>query len=164
MFLCEEEKIPLNLEFLMTPWLLWFVFGLGLALLELALPGLIIIFFGIGCLVTAAVVFLFDLSLTQQILLFSGSSIAALVVLRRGAKRVFRGVSTNNQEDNFDDFPKGVRVPVTRPITLTEQGRIHYRGTDWYATADEAIESGAIVEILSYADPSRQVYHVRKIH
>lgn len=153
----------MSLESLFSPWLLWFLLGLGLALLELAMPGLILIFFAIGCLVTAAALLLWEPDFTWQILIFLLSSLASLVLLRRWMARVFRGTSTGNLKDSFDDGPFGARASVTQSIGLSQRGRIRYRGTDWYATADQPVEEGAVVEIVDYADQSRQVFYVKPV-
>ena len=55
--------------------LLWFLFGLGIMVLELVQPGFIVIFFGIGAWVTALLVWLGVLqSLNAQLLAFLASS------------------------------------------------------------------------------------------
>lgn len=159
----DERKHPVSFESLFSPWLLWFLIGLGLALLEFVMPGLILIFFAIGSLVTAATLLLWEPDLTWQILIFLISSLASLVLLRRWMTRIFRGVSTGNSEDDFDEAIFGARASVTQAIGSAERGRIRYRGTDWYATADHPIEVGAIVEIVDYADQSRQVFHVKRV-
>lgn len=153
----------MNLETLITPWLIWFLMGIGLAFLELYLPGFIVLFFGIGCWVTAGALLLWDLSVNQQILLFIVSAVASLLLLRKWLMRVFRGASSDKPDDGFDDFPQGMHVTVSKTITPNEYGRIQYRGTGWYAAADETIEAGTTVEIVGYADNSHQIYFVRKI-
>jgi inner membrane protein len=154
----------LNPDILLTPWLIWFLLGIGLALLELFLPGFILLFFGIGCLLTAGALLLWDLSLSQQLLFFIVTSVTSLLLLRKWMSRVFRGAASNQKGADFDDFPHGVHVQVLKTITPAEHGRIHYRGTAWYATADQTIESGSTVEILRYANHSKQVFFVRKIN
>lgn len=148
---------------LLTPWLIWMLMGFALALLEMALPGFIVIFFGLGCLITGAALLLFDLSLSQQVLLFLCASLISLIGLRSWAHRTFKGASPGNGTDSLDDFPHVAKVPVTKSISVNEYGRIRYRGTDWYATADEEIDAGSTVEIVRYADTSRQVFFVKKL-
>ncbi|MFU8773776.1 MAG: NfeD family protein [Anaerolineales bacterium] len=149
---------------MIAPWLIWFVLGIGLAALELVMPGLIIFFFAVGAIVTAGVVLLFETSLTQQILVFLCVSVVSLLTLRSRLSRIFRGSKMINNADSYDDFPSGATARVIRAITPIEQGRIHYRGTDWYATADETIEVGATVAIVRYADSSRQIFFVQQLN
>jgi len=129
----------MNLQTLITPWLIWFLLGIGLAFLELYLPGFIVLFFGIGCWITAGALLLLELSLSQQILIFITSAVASLLLLRKWLMRVFRGASSDAPDDDFDDFPLGKHVKVLKTITPADFGRVEYRGTSWYAAADETI-------------------------
>jgi len=151
----------LNLEFL-PAWLIWFLIGIGLAFLELQMPGFIVLFFGVGCWAVAGALLIWPLTATQQILLFMAATVVSIVLLRRWMMRVFRGASSENKEDGLDDFPKGVRVKVAHRITPHENGRILHRGTFWDATADEEIEEGEIVEIVRFAEDSRQIFFVKR--
>ena len=49
------------MDILQDPAVIWFLVGLGLLLLELALPGLVILFFGAGAWVTALVCAITDI-------------------------------------------------------------------------------------------------------
>ncbi len=151
----------MNLEFL-PAWLIWFLIGIGLAFLELQMPGFIVLFFGVGCWAVAGALLIWPLTVTQQILLFMAATVVSIVLLRRWMMRIFRGASSGNTEDGLDDFPKGVRVKVAHRITPHENGRILYRGTFWDATADEEIEEGEIVEIVRFAEDSRQIFFVKR--
>lgn len=159
----QPKDVIMQIDKLITPWLVWFLIGIGLAFLELYLPGFIVLFFGLGCWFVAGSLLLWDLSLNQQLLIFLVTTIVSLLLLRKWVMQIFRGASSDKQDDDFDDFPKGTHVRVMKTITPTEYGRIQYRGTAWYATAEETIEQGATVEIMRFADDSRQIYVVRKI-
>jgi len=154
----------MNLGTMITSWLIWFLLGTGLAFLELYLPGFIVIFFGIGCWVTAASLLIWSFTLTQQILIFITTSVMSLLLMRKWMMRVFHGVSPDKQDEDFDDFPGGMHVPVVKTITPEIYGRIQYRGTTWYAAAEEPIEEGEMVEIVKYADSSHQTFFVRRIN
>jgi membrane protein implicated in regulation of membrane protease activity len=77
--------------------------------------------------------------------------------------RTFRGIASDKAQTGFDDFPHGVHVQVVKGISPNANGRIQFRGTLWDASADEEIDQGETVEIVSYAGDSRQIYFVRKI-
>ncbi|RQD58772.1 MAG: NfeD family protein [Desulfonatronovibrio sp. MSAO_Bac4] len=144
-------------------WLIWFVLSVIVAFLELYLPGFILLFFAIGCLSTAAALLVFDINLTQQILVFLITSVSSLLLLRKWMMRTFQGASSSNDDSDFDDFPYGVRVQVLQKISPQKTGRIQYRGTAWDATADENINPGETVEILKFSGNSKQIFVVRKI-
>lgn len=151
------------MESIFAPWLIWFVAGVILAFVELMAPGIIIIFFGIGCWLVAAVLIIYPITLTQQILLFIIASILSLVFLRKWFMKIFKGMSSNKVQGDYDDFPKGAKVEVVAPISPRETGRIKFRGTLWDAVSDEVIEKGEIVELLKYASNSNQVFFVKKL-
>lgn len=149
------------MDAIISPWLIWFVIGIGLAFLELQLSGFVVIFFGIGCLITAAVLLVWDPGLDQQILIFLVGSVASLLLLRKSLLKVFSGVSS--EADDLDDTPVGLRVKVVRDITPDLPGKIGYRGSFWNAVADEAVTTDETVEIVGYANTSRSTFKVKKI-
>lgn len=153
----------MNLDSIVSAWLIWFVVGVGLAFLELLVPAFVIIFFGLGCWVVAGAQLLWQLSLTQQFVLFIVATLLSIVLLRKWLMNIFRGKLEDRSDAGFDDFPKGAHVSVTQRITPEVHGRIQYRGSFWDAAADEAIEKDETVEILRHADDSRKVFFVKKI-
>ena len=64
-----------------SPVLAWFLLGILLFALELALPGMIVFFFGVGAWCAALAVFLLPMSLASQLLVFLITSLVALVLL-----------------------------------------------------------------------------------
>lgn len=131
----------------LSPWLIWCLVGLGLLLLELAVPGFVLFFFGLGALCTALVSLLFDPGLNGQLLIFIVSSLFSLLLLRRFVKRAFTG---DTEEPSVDQplAVKGERVVVEVEIIPPAEGKVRYSGTTWRARADEPIEAGKVVEVV----------------
>jgi inner membrane protein len=152
----------LNPESIISAWLIWFLLGIGLAFLELYMPGFIVLFFCVGCWIVAGTLLVFELTITQQLVVFIVSTITSIVLLRKLVIRIFRGFAVDQAHKDFDDFPAGVRVKVVQRITPKSNGRIHYRGSFWDATADDEIDEGEYVEIMRFAGNSRQVFFVKK--
>ena len=74
----------------MSIYLIWFLVGLPFFIAEMAIPGFILFFFGIGAWFVSIVTAIFpEISFNKQILLFSISSIGSLVLLRSYLKSVF---------------------------------------------------------------------------
>jgi inner membrane protein len=137
-------------EFL-KPELIWFLVGLVMLLLEFALPGLIIFFFGVGAWITAAVCFSSGYvhgSINSQLLIFLISSVLSLIVLRKWLKGIFHG-HTDSEQDLTKDLEEyiGQRGVVKVKITPARSGKIEFHGTDWNAESDSEIEEGEPVEI-----------------
>jgi membrane protein implicated in regulation of membrane protease activity len=133
----------------LTPEIIWFLVGLVLLILEFAMPGLIIGFFGVGAWIVALVCLMNDISLNMQLALFIGSSVLSLLFLRRWLKGVFLGHEGSKQDltHNLDEFV-GQQAVVKEKITPKLGGKVEFHGTDWEARADVEIEEGAVVEIV----------------
>jgi len=68
----------------LSPELIWFLIGLILLIGELAIPALILLFFGVGAWVTVAAIFIGIASnINIQLLIFIITSILAIALLRQ---------------------------------------------------------------------------------
>jgi membrane protein implicated in regulation of membrane protease activity len=134
---------------LLKPELIWFLIGLALLLLEFALPGLIVFFFGLGAWIVALVCLLTDISLNAQLLVFIISSVLSLVCLRKWLKGLFKGfiVSRQKTSENIEEFI-GKRAVVKEKITPQVPGKVEFHGTNWAAEADEEIAAETPVKIV----------------
>jgi membrane protein implicated in regulation of membrane protease activity len=131
--------------------LYWFLLGLALMLSELALPGFVIIFFGIGAWVTAFCIWLgVANAFNTQLVIFLLSSVVALVLFRKQGKRYFQGRVSGQVDDvkRLDEL-KGEHALVIEDIVPTNlSGKVELHGTNWNAQADQEIRKGTPVEIL----------------
>ncbi len=134
---------------LLKPEVIWCLVGLVLLLLEFALPGLIIFFFGLGAWVVAAVCLFADIGINAQLIIFIVSSVVLLIVLRRWLKGIFTG-HIGSKQDMREDLKEyvGERVVVKVKIEPNLPGKVELHGTNWEAEADEEIEEGTVVEIV----------------
>jgi membrane protein implicated in regulation of membrane protease activity len=127
------------------PVVLWFIIGLVLALLEFVVPGVILIFFGIGAWVAAATTYagLTD-SVGSQLLVFSASSIALLVSLRKWIKGKFYGHVAEVQDlnVNLDEFTGKDVVVLEDVVPGKSSGAVEFKGAKWKAVSEEQIMKG----------------------
>jgi len=139
----------------------WALIGLVLILSEFMLPGLIIIFFGMGALLVALICLFVDLSLTMQLIVFVVSSIVMLVSLRRWMKRIFVGKKEGQGgSETVCEFVGELAVVKTK-IEPSLPGKIVLHGTNWSAEADAAIEEGAAVRIVGQRNITLKVEPVK---
>jgi inner membrane protein len=134
-----------------NPAIIWFLIGLGLVLSEFMLPGIILVFFGLGAWVVALGAWIGILNGTNtQLLTFGISSVLLLVFLRRYFQNRFIGFVGDAQvpSENIDDF-SGQPVTVISAIQPDQAGRVEYKGAGWKATSDVAIPEGASAVIES---------------
>jgi len=133
----------------LTPEIIWFLVGLALLLLELAAPGLIVGFFGIGAWIVAVVCLFADVSLNAQLIIFIVSSVLSLLLLRRWLKGIFLGHAGTRQDlrHDIEEFV-GQRATVREKIVPKRGGKVEFHGSNWEAQADQEIAEGAVVEII----------------
>lgn len=130
---------------LTTAFLMWLIMGVMCFLLELVLPGFILFFFGLGAWITALACYLHPVTLNYQLLIFLSSSLLSLLLLRNFLRRIFFGdVSDDETHDS-----EGDTAEVIADIVPPAEGQVLYSGTQWRAVADERIEKGTIVTIVS---------------
>ena len=73
-----------------NPVLIWFLAGLAFIIFEFALPGIILVFFGVGAWITSLTTWAgLTPGWTSQLLTFSISSVFLLVLLRRWFRAKF---------------------------------------------------------------------------
>jgi membrane protein implicated in regulation of membrane protease activity len=146
-----------------TPPAVWSVIGLALLALEAAAPGLVVIFFGLGALTTALAALLFSIDLPAQLLVFAVSSVACLLTLRGGVKRVFQGrVGAKDEAVTRIDSFLGETATVTEAIPAGGRGRIKARGSFYAASAGEALAPGETVAIVEDVNGDHTLFKVEK--
>jgi membrane protein implicated in regulation of membrane protease activity len=141
----KENYPPMNI--LSDPAVIWFLVGLGLLLLELVLPGLVILFFGAGAWVTALVCAVTDINLNWQIFIFLVASLLGLVLLRKYLKRRFFDKKDKEIEDQLEEF-------IGRKARAIEDfkngtGQVDFKGTRWSARSEAPVSKGDWVTIDS---------------
>jgi len=134
--------------FFLNPIFIWAFIGLVFIGLEFAIPGLVIIFFGAGALITSiltAIIPGLRSGIGWQILLWLGASSLSLAFLRKYLSKVFRGTTLVDTGDK----PSGKSATVIERIAPDSPGRVHFEGTSWKASSyTEILEEGETVTVL----------------
>ena len=135
---------------LIDPALYWLIIGVMLLFLEMAVPGFILCFFGLGALVTALAAWLTSIGIAWQLALFIAASLVPLISLRNIIQRKIAVPAPAGEEADDDVMPvvAGEKGVVSMTIAPPSEGRVKYSGTTWRAIADERIEEGEIVTIV----------------
>lgn len=144
------ELMP-DQETIFNPTLLWFLLGLALIFLEFIVPGVILVFFGIGAWAAAATSYLgLTASFKYQLIVFAIVSIALLVVLRKWIKGKFYGHVADVQDlsKNIDEFT-GQSVVVLQDIIPDKMdGAVEFKGARWRAISEDHIKTGELAVII----------------
>ena len=133
-------------EFFMRPDLFWFLLGLVFLLLELAIPGFVIFFFGVGAWITSLVCLLANPGLDLQIIIFSVTSILTLILLRKALTGKFFKEGGKAPDTLGDEFI-GMEAVALEDIPAGKKGKVEFKGTPWTARTLEDVKSGQSVEI-----------------
>jgi membrane protein implicated in regulation of membrane protease activity len=133
------------MELLSNPAVIWFLIGLGFLLLELALPGLVVFFFGIGAWITSLGYVIFDYNLNVQILVFLISSLLGLILLRKVLKNRFFDRKKGDIEEQLEEFI-GHKAEVISDF-VNGAGQVEFKGTQWKAESDSPLKKGDFVII-----------------
>ena len=134
----------------MNPVLRWFLVGLVLALAELVIPGLIIIFFGVGAWVTSLATAMGVIeSFNEQLLVFLATSLLSLVIFRKHGQRYFEGRVTGTLApyESLDDFQGGKAMVINAIVPKRIGGKVEFNGTIWDAESEFELEPGATVQV-----------------
>ena len=120
---------------------IWLGFGFFLMAIEFLVPGLVMVFVGLGALTVALAMFLGYIdSVLQQFLFFFISSTIYLLSLRF---LVLSFVPTNKRKENIDEDEVviGEIVEIISDIKSYELGRVEHSGSSWQARS----EAGQII-------------------
>lgn len=119
------------------PWWLWVLIGLGLLVLEMAIPGgFFAVFFGVaavlvGVLVAAGI----GGPAWMQWLLFSVLSVVGLLVFRRPLMRMLKLGGAGKPVDSL----VGERAVVVEEVAPGGVGKAEMRGSAWSARASSGV-------------------------
>ena len=129
---------------------LWLGSGIFLMAIEFLVPGLVMVFVGLGSLtVVFGMHFGYIDGILQQFITFFISSIIYLFTLRF---LVLRFVPSVTRKENIDEDEEviGSIVEIVADITYGELGRVEHSGSSWQARAegDQTILKGEQVKII----------------
>ena len=129
---------------------LWLGSGIFLMATELLLPGLVMVFVGMGALTVAiSMYFGYVDGYVHQLMIFFISSSIYLSTLRF---LVLRFVPTDTRKENIDEDAEviGSMVEVVADIKSGEFGRVNQSGSTWQARAEghQTILKGEQVKII----------------
>ena len=135
------------MDFTTAAWI-WLYVGAFLMLAELASPGFVIFFFGLGAATVAGTKWLVPgLSLSWQLALFSIFSVFYLIVLRKWVKNVFLGDTAETQKIASEYVGRvGKVLEAIRPEV---PGRIMLGDAEWSASSAVEIVPGATVKVVA---------------
>ncbi len=135
-------------DFFSQAEVVWFLIGLALILVELAVPGLVLIFFGVGAWVTALVCLMFNIELNTQLFIFLGSSLLSLALLRKTLRK--RYMDRKSPDADLEDEYIGHTAIALNSFTAGQTGKVSFKGSSWNAESNHSVTEGQILKITGY--------------
>jgi membrane protein implicated in regulation of membrane protease activity len=121
---------------------LWIAAGLVLAALEMVVPGLVIIWFGVAAVVTGIMGFFVHNTYIQV-----GVFVVLSTLMILFSQRIARRITHPEPEAVGSNRMVGASGRVVRAIAPPELGRVKVSGEEWRASAKCAIAVGAAVKV-----------------
>lgn len=132
----------------LSPQAIWAAIGILCFILEMVVPAFIMLFVGFGAMATATVlVFLPELSLMAQLLLFAGATVASFLLIRPILLKRYRA---KQQRGTYAEY-EGELATVVRAGNEHGLVRVQFRGTEWDARPDRndlLLVAGQTVKIV----------------
>jgi membrane protein implicated in regulation of membrane protease activity len=129
----------------LDPVLVWFLVGLALALAELVVPGVILIFFAGGAWIASGTTYLeLTPTLPSQLLTFTIASLGLLLGLREWVHGALYGHVAHSQDPdaNLDEF-RGRKVILLKDVGPGRtESAVEHKGAPWAVIADEKFRQG----------------------
>jgi membrane protein implicated in regulation of membrane protease activity len=127
----------------------WIGAGILLSLIEMLVPGIFVIFFGLGAIFTGIIQYFFAFSLPTQFIIWVISSLGILFVGAKFLHDLFP--SDKKFEPSTFKIVEGKIAQAIKNIQVGKKGgRIHFQGTDWDAISEDIeIPAGDYVKIIS---------------
>ena len=124
--------------------------GLVIMAMELFMPGFILVFFGLGAVLTGLLLFFLPLGINAQLVLFTLMSLVLLASFRKMAQGYFTGRVTNQNPTGaaMEVFSGETAVVTEDIIPNSPRGKVEFHGTSWNADADTEIKKGLKVTVL----------------
>lgn len=137
--------------------LFWFALGLAFLILEVATPGIVFLFFGLGAWVVMAILLLATPPPAVQWVVFIAVSVAALVALRRHVTRLFSKKDGGGRADSLKEpmvaaSYLGRTVEVISGIEPGRPGLVELNGTNWQALSSKPAPKGSMVKVVEMRD------------
>lgn len=126
--------------------LIWFIIGFALFMLEFAIPGFILFFFGIAAWIVAVLTLFIDISLNIQLLIFLGSALITVALFRKYLKDKL-GMYRETPKLLEDEFIGKIGYAETE-ISPLRNGKVDFKGTSWEASSADTIAAGQQVQII----------------
>lgn len=131
----------MNIDLSFSAASIWALLGVVLVLAEFAMPGVVLLFFGVAALLIAVALWAgVEMSVNVQILIFGALAIGLVAGARERVKTWFYGKSEHARE-GVETLAPGTQVTALSDF-VDGAGLVSYRGARWNAECADPVISG----------------------
>ena len=113
----------------------WIAGGFLMVISEFFVPGIFIIFLGLGSIFTGVIVFISPIAFSTQVLVWAISSGCIILAGSQIFKNIFPSDQKVDESSGKDDYI-GKIVTVVKKVEVSQRGgRVQLQGTEWEAMA-----------------------------
>jgi membrane protein implicated in regulation of membrane protease activity len=132
----------------MSDWMIWISVGAVMMLLELILPGGVIVFLGLASISVGALVYLGLIkTIIMALIAWFIISLVYIFILRAFFIKYFEGDSIIQNVDEDEDII-GALVEVVEEVLPYKEGRVRFRDSTWSVRSDEEIKLGTKAVVI----------------
>lgn len=117
----------------MVPWMIWVAIGIICLIIEIFTPGFLFMSFGIGAIIAGVLVWMTDVSIPLQILIFAIITFIVFLFTRKISKKL---ISEESVPTNVDAL-KGKQGTVVKEIPVDGRGYVKVGGEEWSAISSK---------------------------
>lgn len=143
----------------MEAYVLWFILGLVLSIMEIFTAGFFIIWFGVAALITAVLAYFYHSPLVELIT-FITSAIVLLFLTKPFVNKVN---NTSSTASNVDALIGMRGIVVTEIDNIQGKGLVKVNGETWSSRSEEGSNIKAQTEVIVYkVEGAKLLVHVIK--
>ncbi len=130
------------------PALIWLIIGATLIVIELFMPGVLMLWFGIAALITALVTWFLPIELELQILVMAVLSIISLAIGRMVYKKMGDTSDTSSEPINARTARYIGNITHTEEAIIDGRGRVKIEDSSWLCQCKTDLPAGTRVKII----------------
>jgi membrane protein implicated in regulation of membrane protease activity len=120
----------------MVPWMIWVGIGIICVIIEIFTPGFLFMSFGVGAIITGLLVWMTNVSVPVQILIFAVITFVVFLLTRKLSKKL---ISAESEPTNVDAL-KGKQGSVVKEIPVDGRGYVKVGGEEWSAISQNNLK------------------------
>ncbi len=132
----------------LDPALIWLIIGAVLIVIELFMPGVLMLWFGIAALITAGITWFMPIEIETQLMVMAGLSVVSVIIGRIVYKKIGDTTDTSSEPLNARTARYIGNVTHTEEAIVDGRGRVKIEDSSWLCECKTDLPAHAKVKIV----------------